>query len=330
MGEHQEWSKYSLYNEAVLVPLLMYIPGLTHVRRQKQEKIFPFFDPFKEIPHNDKNVVIERNSKSGKVRNTYVKRIDIPVNDIYSEATGFNNAIEQKPLSGFGSSNTMSLKFKKASVPDLHQFHSQTTQGYRTSAQVELVDIFPTLAEAAGLPLLPTCPQDSFHTMLCTEGTSLMPLIRNVTKNTIKVTDKNEHLDEEGSNVYNLAKDCSPGFQPPKNGSVTWKKAVFSQYPRPSVEPQENSDKPHLKDIRIMGYSMWTVSFHYTEWVGFDPSNYTIHWEEVYGKELYISSTDIYEIHNMAEYDNCAPLVSMLSMWLHEGWRNAQPNSSEK
>ena len=53
-----------------------------------------------------------------------------------------------------------------------------------------------------------------------------------------------------------------------------WKDAVFSQYPRPSVHPQSNTDLPDLKDIKIMGYTMRTLHHRYTEWVAFNPATF--------------------------------------------------------
>ena len=70
-----------------------------------------------------------------------------------------------------------------------------TDDGITTEALVEFVDIFPTLVEAAGLPLLPLCPQNySLETAVCREGSSFMPLM--------------------------------------KNSSLPWKRAVFSQHQR--------------------------------------------------------------------------------------------------
>ena len=40
------------------------------------------------------------------------------------------------------------------------------------------VDIFPTVVELALGARLPTCPQQSAGVTLCTEGTSLVPLIK--------------------------------------------------------------------------------------------------------------------------------------------------------
>jgi len=51
------------------------------------------------------------------------------------------------------------------------------TSGMRTSKLVEFVDIFPTLAEVAGLDTLNTCPLNSNDVLLCSEGTSLVPLM---------------------------------------------------------------------------------------------------------------------------------------------------------
>ena len=39
---------------------------------------------------------------------------------------------------------------------------------------VEFVDILPTLVEAAGLPELEKCPEDSRKIAICSEGKSLL------------------------------------------------------------------------------------------------------------------------------------------------------------
>ena len=92
---------------------------------------------------------------------------------------------------------------------------------------MEFVDIFPTLAEAAGLNPLEPCPQLSNSSLLCTEGSRLASLLE------------------------------VPNYS-------MWKKAVFWQYAR--------GDFINMHLQKIMGYSMRTAEWHYTEWVGGDPS----------------------------------------------------------
>ena len=54
------------------------------------------------------------------------------------------------------------------------------SRSHSTAELVEAVDLFPTLAELAGLPVPLTCPQHSLDVQVCTEGTSLVPLVRKV------------------------------------------------------------------------------------------------------------------------------------------------------
>ena len=69
-----------------------------------------------------------------------------------------------------------------------------TDSGIETEKLTEFVDLFPTLVEAAGLPSLRVCPDNSLHVRVCREGSSLVPLM--------------------------------------KNSHANWKNASFSQYPR--------------------------------------------------------------------------------------------------
>lgn len=79
-------------------------------------------------------------------------------------------------------------------APMMIHIPGMTDKGIVTEKLTEFVDLFPTLAEAAGLPTLPLCPENSTMIDLCREGSSLLPLI--------------------------------------KNPNSTWKNASFSQYPR--------------------------------------------------------------------------------------------------
>uniref|UniRef100_A0A672YHB2 Iduronate 2-sulfatase n=1 Tax=Sphaeramia orbicularis TaxID=375764 RepID=A0A672YHB2_9TELE len=51
---------------------------------------------------------------------------------------------------------------------------------------------------------------------------------------------------------------------------------AFSQYPRPADTPQENSDLPDLKDIKVMGYSVRCWYYRYTLWLGFNPKTFQV------------------------------------------------------
>ena len=64
-------------------------------------------------------------------------------------------------------------------VPFMIHVPGLTDSGVSTDRLTELVDLFPTLAEAAGLPPVPLCPKGHKATQveLCTEGVSLLPLV---------------------------------------------------------------------------------------------------------------------------------------------------------
>lgn len=106
------------------------------------------------------------------------------------------------------------------------------------------------------------------------------------------------------------------------------KPAVFTQYPRPGIHPSDkpNSDKPHLKDIKIMGYSIKSLRYRYTEWVRFFPNNFTVNWNNVYGKELYDHLIDPEENMNLVDRNELSEIVKKLRIKLILGWRYAYQN----
>ncbi|XP_059993395.1 iduronate 2-sulfatase isoform X3 [Lagenorhynchus albirostris] len=142
--------------------------------------------------------------------------------------------------------------------------------GRQTGDLVELLSLFPTLAGLAGLPVPPRCPIPSFHVELCREG-------RNLLKH-FQVRDSEEDLYIRGNPRELVA---------------------YSQYPRPADSPQWNSDKPSLKDIKVMGYSIRTVDYRYTVWVGFNPREFLANFSDVHAGELYFVASDPWQDHNM-------------------------------
>ena len=108
---------------------------------------------------------------------------------------------------------------------------------------VELVDLFPTLVELGNLPLLKSC-KNKKHKLLCTEGKSLVNLMK---------------------------KNYKKNFNAKIEESV-----AYSQYPRPGSYPgfYPDSDKPKLKQIKIMGYTLRTKQFRYTLWIEFNSTNF--------------------------------------------------------
>jgi len=127
------------------------------------------------------------------------------------------------------------------------------TAGRRTRALTEYVDIYPTLCEAAALPI----PNHL-------EGLSVMPLV--------------------------------------KNPNRPWKKAAFSQYPRG----------------KVMGYSMKTDRFRYTEWQNRKTG-------KILARELYDHQNDPDENTNAADKPKYKKDITRLSKMLKAGWKAALP-----
>ncbi|WP_246229267.1 sulfatase [Sphingobacterium shayense] len=127
----------------------------------------------------------------------------------------------------------------------------------KSDALVELVDIYPTLVDLAGLPI----PEDL-------EGLSMAPLL--------------------------------------KDPQRSWKSAVFSQFLR------------ERKDNDIMGYSVRTKEFRYTEWQDFQT-------DEFIACELYDEINDPKETVNLVGQKDQQQNVKALSEVLRKGWEAALP-----
>lgn len=88
-----------------------------------------------------------------------------------------------------------------------------------------------------------------------------------------------------------------------ENPNLPWKKAAFSQYPRG----------------KVMGYSMRTDRYRYTEWQSPEGS--------VVARELYDHEVDPWESENLADRPELQSLVRQLSEQLRAGWEAAIPDS---
>ncbi|CAH2243583.1 jg12893 [Pararge aegeria aegeria] len=148
-------------------------------------------------------------------------------------------------------------------VPLIFKIPGQTPRSITTP--VELIDIFPTLIELVGLKQTTSkCKSFNDKSTLCFDGKSLVNIMRN------------------------------------NNATFTARKSYsISQYPRPSVRPTINSDKPRLKNIKIMGYSIRTKKYRYTEWISFNNTQFTRNWNKMYGIELYNHMVDGEESNNL-------------------------------
>ncbi|KAM9324033.1 LOW QUALITY PROTEIN: iduronate 2-sulfatase [Gastrophryne carolinensis] len=143
---------------------------------------------------------------------------------------------------------------------------------------VELVALFATMVDLAGLPPLAKCPVSSFDIEICTEGYSLSPYI-------LGVTVRNDET------------------------------VAYSSYPRPCDTPQWNSDLPDLKDIQIMGYSMRTSDYRFTTWVGYNPIDFVANFTEIHAQELYFVKSDPNQDHNL--YNNSIHSHLMSKLFQH-------------
>ena len=189
----------------------------------------------------------------------------------------------------------------------------------RTAALVESVDIYPSLVEAATGVTIPPCAPGTTgfgaRARLCTEGASWLPSMRD-----------------------------------PTNTSL-WKRAAFSQYARPNKginggvayargQPPYPTNVPVSGGTEgVMGYTMRTDQWRYTEWVAH--SNNDTHadwngadWTRCWGKELYShvlspvpNGNFDYESVNVVDLPENVALVATLSKQLHEGWRAQLPHS---
>ncbi|CAD6208056.1 GSCOCG00010330001-RA-CDS [Cotesia congregata] len=174
-------------------------------------------------------------------------------------------------------------------VPLIVSIPKKTKSQVYVKSIVELVDLFPTIAELIKLPI-DVCGK-VYSSTTCSEGISFLPVI-SAYKNKI---------------------------------IIRWKKAAFSQYPRPGLTPtwKPNSDEPKLNKIKIMGYTLRTERYRYTVWI---PFNYnTSNWKSIISQELYDHKNDPDEMINQQSNNYYLKIKSKLFKLLKSGWRKALP-----
>jgi iduronate 2-sulfatase len=146
---------------------------------------------------------------------------------------------------------------RDARVPLIISTPGQKTAGRQTDAVVELLDLYPTLADLANLPR-----PDAL------EGMSLRPMLDN--------PDQELHA------------------------------AALTQFPRPPYFRQ----RPHsMERPDVMGYSIRTSRYRYTEWRDFDS-------REIVARELYDHDNDPIESINLGDDPRFRSQVSDLARLL--------------
>lgn len=97
-----------------------------------------------------------------------------------------------------------------------------------------------------------------------------------------------------------------------RNPNRSWKRAVFSQYPRPR---QGHRHKGHGD---IMGYAVRTKRYRYVEWREWDS-------KMIVARELYDHETDPHEMQNLADHPEKQKSQRQLAETLSQGWKSALP-----
>lgn len=93
------------------------------------------------------------------------------------------------------------------------------------------------------------------------------------------------------------------------NATLKWKKAAFSQFARPW---------PYKNQPTLMGYSVRTERFRYTEWKNFKTG-------KIEARELYDHASDSLETKNLATEKSYTQPINKLQQLLNNGWQKAKP-----
>jgi len=200
-----------------------------------------------------------------------------------------------------------------ARAPMMVHVPGLTDSGVVTEQYSEHVDLFPTLTEAAMGIKMPVCPQGdaSFKVPFCTEGSSLVPLIKDP-KTAIKQASFSQY--PRGYQSTETSSDFNAAYYEEELGST------------PNYTPDVS---PCILDSGkgcTMGYTLVTraadgCEYRYTEWADFNTEGYSrrVNWDRNVGTELYNHTADPGENHNLAADAQVAGLAASLSKMLRAG-----------
>lgn len=295
MGEHQEWSKFSNFEVATRVPFI--------ISKSRTSQPTNLFEGYSSILHKlRKPNPYYRNNKS------HLSQTQSQNSVKYLQNKQHQFAINKK--------DAPRMKSK------CYREWSQMRKDYKLyDGLVELVDLFPTLVDLSGLPAISTCPENSEHVPVCTEGSSLAPVLNSLNYTSLHVSRKVKAI-----RMFPTESSQNKVFSLPFSGNIGIKKAAFSQYPRPGPEPSvhPDSDQPPMRDTTIMGYSMRTNRYRYTAWLKFNNVTFKPDWSNIIAEELYDHKVDAEENYNVCGKNVYALKKKHLCKELMKGWRNAR------
>ena len=139
-----------------------------------------------------------------------------------------------------------------------------TDAGIQTDALSEFVDLFPTLAEAAGLPTIPLCKEDSSKTKVCSEGLSMMPLVKEPArawKKAVFSQFRRNHGDVMGYSVrtdryrYNEW----PAFEQEPKYKPNWDKLFGIELYDHKTDPEENVNRANDHEYKDIAKELRTL-----------------------------------------------------------------------
>lgn len=175
-----------------------------------------------------------------------------------------------------------------------------TAVGVKTAALAELVDLYPTLSELAGLAL----PTGTGGADL--GGTSLVPVFKLPTKTVRDVALSQFPRCWQNNSGFDMNSLEGPGDE--TNKTLSWHSMSDCHWVRPSA-------------LDYMGYSMRTDTHRIIQWMKWDGLKLAPHWDQIVGLELYdhshISQLDISYL-DLAENENLAASAkhTKLLTWL--------------